>query len=246
MSGPFLLFAAGVYLLAGTIKGTIGLGLPTTAVSVLAQLTDPRSAIALALIPMIVTNGWQVWRAGDVAGTLSRYRWFLATELLLIGAFSQVAGVLSPEVVGGVLGVAIVLFALASLWRQPPRLPDHLDRRAQLGFGAGAGVLGGIAGIFAPPVVVYLQARRLDPDEFVRATGCLLGFGSLILLAGYWRQGFVTPPVAGISTVLLVPALLGYTLGEHLRQRLGGERFRQAVLVFFLLSGLNLLRRAFA
>ena len=62
----FVLIAIVVYVLAGMVKGTIGIGLPTTAVSLMAQVTDARSAVTLVVIPMFVTNLWQVIRSGRV------------------------------------------------------------------------------------------------------------------------------------------------------------------------------------
>ena len=47
-----LIIAALAFLFAGTIKGLVGLGLPTTVLGILSQFTDPRQAIALLLLPL--------------------------------------------------------------------------------------------------------------------------------------------------------------------------------------------------
>ena len=60
--------AIGVFLLAGIIKGLIGIGLPTAAVGMLSQVIDPRVAIALMVFPSLLSNAWQVWRMGDLGG----------------------------------------------------------------------------------------------------------------------------------------------------------------------------------
>lgn len=236
--------AVAVYLLAGCVKGTLGLGLPTTAVSLLAQFGDARSAIALVLIPMIVTNLWQVYRSGRLLESLQRYRLLVLSEMLVIGIVSQHATAIAAPALSAVLGAVIVLFAVVNLWRSPPALPDRYDSAAQLLTGCAAGVMGGITGIWAPAIVIYLAARRLDTEDFVRATGLLLMVGSVVLFTGYWRAGIVTPDIARQSAFLVLPALLGFAIGERLRQRLSGPRFRQFVLLFFLLMGLNLIRRA--
>ena len=101
-----------------------------------------------------------------------------------------------------------------------------------------------LAGIWAPPIVVYLSAIRLDKDDFVRATGLLLALGSVVLAVSYAGNGLLNAPQALLGLGLVLPALLGYSLGERLRARLDGNGFRRAVLVFFLVMGLNLLRRA--
>ena len=44
---PILYSAVFIYFLAGIIKGMLGIGFPTAAVSLLAQVTDARTAISL-------------------------------------------------------------------------------------------------------------------------------------------------------------------------------------------------------
>ena len=47
---------ASTFLLAGTVKGVIGLGLPTVSLAILTVLIDIPSAMALLLLPYFVTN----------------------------------------------------------------------------------------------------------------------------------------------------------------------------------------------
>jgi len=58
-----LLAALFIYLVAGIVKGMLGIGFPTAAVSLMAQVTDARTAITLVIMPMLVTNIWQVYRS---------------------------------------------------------------------------------------------------------------------------------------------------------------------------------------
>ncbi|MEO1019735.1 MAG: sulfite exporter TauE/SafE family protein, partial [Pseudomonadota bacterium] len=136
------------------------------------------------------------------------------------------------------------LFSLMSLLVMPPRLPDRYDKPVQLVAGALAGVFGGFTAIWSPPMVMYMLARRLDKDEFVRASGLLILLGSIPLTAGFWQQGLLTGSLAITSAVMIVPTLIGFSLGEIVRDRLPADRFRSIVLLIFLLMGLNLVRRA--
>ncbi len=238
---PIALFAL---LVAGTVKGAVGIGLPTTSVGLMTLVIDPRSAIALILVPMLVANAWQVYRSGAVWSAFLRYLPFALT--LMVGVWITVA--LSAEapdrVLFGVLGAAILLFVFVNATGFAPRLPDRLDRAGQIAFGALAGVMGGLTSVWAPPMAIYLAARQVPKDEFVRASGLLIFLGSLPLAFGYIREGFVTAPIFLVSLLLLLPTFLGFSAGEHLRGRLSEEGFRKVLLGFFFLMGLNLLRRA--
>ena len=246
MSGAELALAAvGVYLLAGAVKGTLGIGLPTAAVSLMAQATgDTRAAIALAIVPMILTNGWQVHRAGGARETWRRFRTLAIVSVAGIAAVGLFAARVPTPVVTLALGAAVSLFALVSLARELPRVPERLDGAAQLVAGLASGLMGGLAGVWAPPIVVYLHGIGLDKEGFVRASGLLLALGSATLAASYAANGLLDARHALAGLALVAPALAGFALGERVRARLSGIAFRRAVLLFFLVMGLNLVRRA--
>src|SRR5213596_2626951 len=63
---------AATFLLAGFIKGTLGLGLPTVAMGLLAVTMPPGQAIAIVIVPAIVTNIWQTFVGGYLRDILRR------------------------------------------------------------------------------------------------------------------------------------------------------------------------------
>ncbi|MEM9060117.1 MAG: sulfite exporter TauE/SafE family protein [Pseudomonadota bacterium] len=244
--GPdVLLIAFAVFLLAGLIKGLIGIGLPTASVGMMSQVIDPRVAIALMVFPSLISNAWQVWRMGDLFGAIGRYRVFLGTLcslILLLSIF--VTGVVPTETLMLVLGLVICLFSIMSLTFRPPHIPARHDRLGQVLSGTAAGTLGGLTGIWAPPMVTYLVGRATPKDEFVRATGVMILIGTIPMIAGFWVNGMLTGSLALVSVAMTIPALAGFQVGEVVRRRLDADRFRNAVLIIFGIMGLNLLRRA--
>src|SRR4249920_3981238 len=61
MFDSFLIMIASAFLLAGFIKGVVGLGLPTVSMGLLAVTMAPSQAIAIVIVPAIVTNIWQTF-----------------------------------------------------------------------------------------------------------------------------------------------------------------------------------------
>lgn len=238
-----LVFGLFVYLLSGTIKGVVGIGLPTAAIGLMSQVTEPLNAIALVIVPMVVTNLWQIIRCGHIVRTIRRYGPFAFTLCVFIFISSHFAKDIPAPILQICVGTVVTLFAIDALWRKPFTLNPRYDLPVQLCAGSLGGLLGGIAGIWSPPMVGYLMARQLDKDEFVRALGFLIFSGSVFLCIGYVQAGILTTSMAKISAVMVIPALIGFTLGELIRRRLGAERFRKLVLIFFMVMGLNLIRR---
>src|SRR3954463_1101932 len=66
-----LLFTA-AFLLAGFVKGALGLGLPTVSMGLLAVSMPPAQAIAIVIVPAIVTNIWQTFRGPYLRDILRR------------------------------------------------------------------------------------------------------------------------------------------------------------------------------
>ena len=238
------LLGAAAFVLAGTVKGTVGLGLPTTAIGVLTLTVAPRTAIVMTLLPMLFANAWQVFRMGGVLATGRRFWLFGITLMVGVGVTTLLAAQASDRLIYAMLGGVIVLFATVNLAVRVPPLPARFDKAAQVFFGTLAGIMGGITAVWAPPMAIYLTAMQVPKDDFVRATGLLIFLGCLPLVWGYWATGQMTGSLMGLSAAMLVPTLLGFSIGERLRRSMDQERFRRVFLWIFLVLGLNLIRRA--
>jgi uncharacterized membrane protein YfcA len=241
---PLILGAVLIYFVAGFVKGTLGIGFPTAAISLLAQFTDARTAISLVIIPMMVTNAWQIWRNRKIKWILRNFWRVLVLMLIFIALFTQVSSAVPVTYVTVFLGAFITLYAATTLYKPIFSFKQENDSIAQIVAGTSAGIMGGIAGVWAPPILIYLSARGITKNQFVATTGLLLFFGSLVLFSGYWHAGLIGPSVMLMSCFLLVPSMSGMILGERLRNRLSAQRFERLLLWFFLLMGLNLIRRA--
>lgn len=236
--------AAAVFLFAGTIKGLVGIGLPTAVLGLLAQFTDPRNAIALMLLPMLISNAFQAYKNGMVRRSATLFWPFALCMIAGILVFTHFVARFSSGHLTAIVGTVIVLFVVVNVFVKPLAIPDHLDKAVQVALGSLAGIMGGLTSLWAPPLVVYLLSKRLPKDEFVGALGFLLLAGSLPLLLGYWQAGLATPQLLAYSLAMTIPTLLGVAIGEQGRRFLSGDQFRQLLLFVFFLLGLNLIRSA--
>lgn len=234
----------GAFLVAGTVKGALGIGLPTTAISVLSQFTDPRTAVTLGVLPMVLANAWQFYREGDWAPTVRAFWPFAAVMAATLYLVSLFVVAFSSEAILTATGAAIALFAAVSLWRHPPRLPPEYRTHGQIAAGAASGVMGGLTGLWSPPMIIFLLSLRMDKAAYVRTFGFLLFMGATPLLAGYVSNGLMTGELFVMGCLMCVPTFAGFAIGERIRRRMDTTRYQKAVLVFFLLTGLNLVRKA--
>jgi len=79
---PLLIFIAAAFLLAGFVKGVIGLGLPPVSMGLLAVAMPPAQALAIVIAPAILTNIWQTF-AGPYLRHIMRRLWPLVLGLAI-------------------------------------------------------------------------------------------------------------------------------------------------------------------
>src|SRR5215470_7441157 len=111
----FILAIAAVFLLAGFIKGVIGLGLPTVSVSLLAVAMPPGKALAIVIVPAIVTNIWQTF-VGPYLRDIVRRLWPLMLGTAA-GIWLNAGALAGPNARYGtiVLGILLVIYAISGL-----------------------------------------------------------------------------------------------------------------------------------
>jgi uncharacterized membrane protein YfcA len=224
-----LLFIAATFVVAGFVKGVIGLGLPTIAVGILGVVMAPAQAAALLVIPNLVTNGWQL--SGPKLKAIALRLWPMLAGTCL-GTWAG-AGLLEKAKDGSAtlwLGIALVLYALVGLKAAKLRVPA-----AHEGWlGPIVGVLTGIStaatGVFVLPAVPYLQALGFEKEELVQALGLSFIVSTVALAFGLVGAGALDWTVAGGSLLALLPALAGMGAGQAIRQRISAATFK---LCFF-------------
>ena len=233
-----LLLCVVVFLAAGTVKGALGIGLPTTAMALLTLVMAPTDAMSLLVLPIIATNVMQFLTTPHRRQTASRYRWMAVTLVAVIFVTALFVARVPDAFLVTAIGVVMCLFAAHAL--SGFTIPVGTGRAWQIGVGLAAGICGGLSAIWSPPIAMYLLSRRVSKDEFVSACGFLFLAGSVPLGTGLLVSGVVTGRTFWLSLVCLVVALASFRLGAALRARLASETFRKLVLVTFFVFGARL------
>lgn len=238
--------AALTFLLAGFVKGMIGLGLPTVAIGLLGLVMAPAQAVALLVVPSLVTNVWQLATGPSFLPLLLRL-WPLLSGLCL-GAWIS-AGLLATQAGEGatvMLGTALIVYAVVGLSAKRFHVSPRHERWLSPLIGIVTGMIATATGVFVVPAVPYLQALDLNRDELVQALGLSFTISTLALAAILVGNGALHLSVAGASVAALVPAFAGMLVGQRMRMRIRAETFRRLFFSGLLLLGAHLaLRSAF-
>jgi hypothetical protein len=237
MAADIAILACAVFLLAGAVKGVLGLGLPTIAIGLLALAMPPAEAAALLLLPAFVTNFAQ--SLGPNLGALTARLW----PMLLAIVPATFAGgyvIAQGSAALPLLGFALLAYAGWGLASPTFRLSPAKERATAIPVGLVCGGLTGATGISVIPVGPWLSTLGLTRDELVQSLGMSF-FVSSVALAGalLWHGAASAAYFAG-SALVVLPALAGQWLGTRLRSRIPPVLFRRLFFAAMLLLGAQL------
>lgn len=239
--------AMAITLFAGFVKGAVGFAMPMIMISAFSSFLPPELALSGLILPTLVTNVSQAFRDGGAAfmGSLRKYWRFLLATVIFITISAQFVRDIPQNLFLALLGGPITAYALLQLSGRSLAIRLDHQTRAEWLLGVVAGLYGGVSGVWGPPLIVYLMSIGTEKREMLRVQGVVFMLGSVILLFAHLNSGVMSGANAAFSAALVVPAVLGMALGYRVGNRMNQVRFRWWTQVLLVLTGLNLLRRAF-
>lgn len=240
MVDHLLIFIAFAFLLAGFVKGTLGLGLPTVAMGLLATTMAPGQAIAIVIVPAIVTNIWQTFVGPYLRDILKRL-WPLMLGTV-VGIWINAGLLTGPYAAYGtvVLGALLVIYAIVGL----SKFNFKVRRRDEKWIGGIVGVITGLisaaTGVQVIPSMPFMQAIGMERDELVQALGVFFTTATVALAFNLTASGLLTAATALPGAVAMVASFIGMFIGQAVRTRMQPDVFRRWFLISMILLGIYL------
>jgi uncharacterized protein len=238
MHDSLLIFIAAAFLFAGFVKGVIGLGLPTVSMGLLAVTMAPSQAIAIVIVPAIVTNVWQTF-GGPYLRDIMRRLWPLMVGTV-IGIWLNAGLLTGPYAPYGtvILGVLLIIYAIMGL----TKLQFTVAPRNEKWIGAIVGVITGAisagTGVQVLPSMPYMQAIGMEKDELVQALGVFFTVATVALAFNVTASGLLTAATALPGAIAMAASFAGMFIGQAVRSRMQPETFRRWFLIALIFLGL--------
>ena len=232
-------------IVAGLLKGTIGVGMPVVALPLLSLFIDVKSAAMLLSMPLIFSNLPQALEGGKTGRCLMQLTpvilgmvpgLFLGVQVLL-ALDANVAKIIAGLVLVGVGGVTLLAPKL--------KLQPRLVLAAGVTFGFFGGILGGIAAMAGPLVFIFMLAKGLHGKAFTKEASLYLVVSSGLLAIFLTASHEFSWIDASVSTAATLPVVLGMYAGQYMRDKIAPETFKRLVLIAVIASGAELLRLGF-
>jgi uncharacterized protein len=240
MYEPLLILIAAAFLLAGFVKGVIGLGLPTVSMGLLAVTMPPSHALAIVIVPAIVTNIWQTF-VGPYLRDIIRRLWPLMAGTV-VGIWLNAGMLTGPYARYGtiVLGLLLVIYAIVGL----SKVSFKVGRRHEKWLGGLIGLITGVVsaatGVQVLPSMPFMQAIGMEKDELVQALGVFFTVATMALAFNLTAAGLLSASTALPGAVAMAASFAGMFIGQAVRSRMQPEAFRRWFLIAMILLGIYL------
>jgi len=240
MIDPLLIFIVAVFLLAGFVKGVIGLGLPTVSVGLLAVTMPPAHALAIVIVPAILTNIWQTF-VGPYLRDIIRRLWPLLAGLA-IGIRLNAGMMTGPYARYGtiLLGFLLIIYAITGLRNFVFSIRRSHEKWIGGVVGLITGAISAATGVQVIPSMPFLQAIGLEKDELVQALGVFFTIATLALAFNLSTAGFLNESTALPGVIALICSFIGMAVGQAVRTRMEAAIFRRWFLISMIFLGIYL------
>ncbi|MEO1695085.1 MAG: sulfite exporter TauE/SafE family protein [Pseudomonadota bacterium] len=152
---------------------------------------------------------------------------------MLIGTAAAIALLATLDTAGFKTAIGVVIIASVALTVAGSSLP--ITRAMLTASGGAAGLMGTIAGIHAPPIVV--QYQRASAKRLRGAILLIIVAGNIATIAALALAGRFGVDDIIAAAILAPAAAVGLWLGPKLAQRISAQQLRNAVLAISAISG---------
>ena len=225
------------FIIAGFVKGVVGFGFPIIALIILTLSIGLLDALAIVVIPTLVTNLWQAFSGEYLKTVLGRMWRYFIVAVVFIWVTSGYLKVVDIDWLTMLLGAVLFFFALSRLLNFHITVPPRYESVLAVPLGAVNGILTGLTGSFMVPSVLYMQAIGFRGDMLVQAMGVFFSISVFTLAISLRRNGLISIEQAQLSTLALIPSIVGLLVGRWTRRQTDEEQFQQIFLMAVLVLG---------
>ncbi|MBO0347274.1 sulfite exporter TauE/SafE family protein [Roseibium sp. CAU 1637] len=230
--------------MGGLLKGATGAGAPIIGIPVLTALVDIQFAVAVFVVPNLLTNIWQAW--------LYR-RHLLPVPFLALfgggGALGAIIGTyLLSELPGETLEIAMALVVIGyvgfRLWKTDWALTYPGAVRLALPLGFLGGMMQGATGLSAPASLTFLNALKLPRAAFIATISVFFALMTVTQIERMVAVGLLTEERFLIGLAATVASLIAMPAGAWVGERVSRQVFDWGILVLLVILALKILTGA--
>jgi hypothetical protein len=238
MFGDFFAFEIVVVLISGIVHGVLGFGFPMISTPFFALIVDLKKAVLFTLFPTIAVNFFSLKKDNSFGGIWREYKLLIASIIagslmgtnLLVVYYSDYYKLVLAGVILLYLNKVRLHLSITQSVKERPRTMTLL-------FGFLSGVVGGIANIMIPVLLILILELNLEKKRAIGVMSfCFITNKSLqVLIFGY--HGNLN--IESLSTIVpfVVIAVIGFFIGSRIQDKIDEILYKKLLNgVLWLLS----------
>ncbi|MEO0327455.1 MAG: sulfite exporter TauE/SafE family protein [Pseudomonadota bacterium] len=235
-----------IFLLAGTLKGVLGFGLPMISMALLPFFVSIEQAVSISALVAPFTNLLQLFSSGNIKGAV-KFVWPVIVALFVGVIFTHwfLQGI-EGEWLLLLVGATILLFCCLEFSGFRFNIEEHSRTRFALGFGFLAGIAGALTALNGWAFVLYLVGCNLSRAMFRSSIAVLFIVSGILVSSSFWALGWITGQTIWFGLIALAASFVGMWIGDKIGQRVPNEQFRKIILFALAVLGSIIVARAFS
>ncbi len=229
------------FALGGILKGATGAGAPIVTIPVIAAFYDVRIAVIIMVIPNLLTNIGQLYQFRKTILPS-----FFTVSFALgggIGAFIGTILLANLSIKILTLSVAFIVIIYILLKLIVPSWKLIYEKATKLVFimGTAGGVLQGTAGLSAPISITFLNAMKLERNQFIPTISVYFGVMSIFQMPTLYYYDFLNFEIIAASLISTVVLLSFMPLGSWVAKSVSKENFDKITLILLAFIALRII-----
>jgi len=230
-----------IFFVGGLVKGTIGVGLPTVTLTLLSFFFDIKDSISFILIPVILTNLFQMLDGKNLKSIFQQTKFFLLTSVVFVIPGFLILRAIDSKIILIILASLLVLNSSLVLFNKIITIKKHDSFLAQFWIGALTGITTGVTSIYTMPFIFLIQSLKFSKEKLIQLMGLSFFLYSLSQFALFYSFSMIDEKVLLFSSIACLPILLGVIAGKYLRKILSEQIFKKLFNYMLLISGLTII-----
>ena len=230
-----------IFFVGGLVKGTIGVGLPTVTLTLLSFFFDIKDSISFILIPVILTNFFQMLDGKNLKSIFQQTKFFLLTSVVFVIPGFLILRAFDSKIILIILASLLVLNSSLVLFNKIITIKKHDSFLAQFWIGALTGITTGVTSIYTMPFIFLIQSLKFSKEKLIQLMGLSFFLYSLSQFTLFYSFSMINEKVLLFSSLACLPILLGVIVGKYLRKILSEQIFKKLFNYMLLISGLTII-----
>ena len=232
-----------IFFAGGLIKGLIGVGLPTVTLTFLSFIFDIKVSISIILLPVILTNLYQMIDGKYLKKIMSDTKFFQVSAFLFVFPGFYFLLLLNSNTILIILATILIFNSTLSLIKYEIQFRNFRSKYYQLFIGGATGIVTGITGIYTMPFIFLIQSLQYKKNQVIQLMGLTFFIFACTQFLLFSFNDLINIKILTLSTIACIPILMGVYLGTILRKKISESLFKLLFNLILVIMGILLIMK---